>query len=361
MVKPAKSSLYNVLHIGPNYKMRRGGIASLLNIYSKEIKNFNFYPSAYFKNTSLNFLVLPLLWLGFIFYMIVKRNKIEIVHIHGASKGSFYRKYGFFYLAKYLFKKKVIFHLHGGKFIQFYKNSSISIQKKIEKLIQKSDLIIVLSKEWKILIQHNFSPKKVQVVPNMINAQKPVKKKDNMPITFVFLGKISKEKGIEDLIKIIIKNKEKWKGKLQVKIGGNGNVSWLKEKIEEEKLPPLLTYVGWVEGKSKQKLLKKSHVMLLPSYHEGLPISLLEGMSFSMPLIATKVGGIPFILKNKKNGICIEPGNLNQLGQAIQFFIDNPATISKQGEYSYKLAQDFFPIQVICILEQVYANINQAS
>lgn len=356
MVNSKENIFRKVLYLGPNYKKRKGGIASLLREYSRNISFFYFLPSAYFKNTKANFFLLPFVVLNYC-VKLIRDKKIEIIHIHGASYGSFYRKFLFFYLGKYLLKRKIIFHLHGGKFIEFYQSSSLFIKRKIEQLISESDLIIVLSEEWVKSIQQNFNPKKIEVIPNMIAGQEPISKKVGVKVIFLFLGKICKEKGIDDLIELIKNNKEKWQDRAVFKIGGDGDTDELEKKIKKFNLSNILTYEGWVLGEKKNKLLSISHVMILPSYYEGLPISLLEGMSFSMPLIANNVGGIAQIIKNGENGVLLKPGSILELQNAIEYYINNHEKIQQHGKKSYNLVKNYFPSQIIDKLNKVYKEI----
>ena len=95
-------------------------------------------------------------------------------------------------------------------------------------------------------------------------------------------------------------------------------------------------------------------VFVLPSYNEGLPISILEAMSYNLPIISTKVGGIPEILKNEYNGYLINPGDLIALENAISALINNPSKRKLQGKRSGEIVKSFLPEQVIRQLDYLY-------
>jgi len=143
-------------------------------------------------------------------------------------------------------------------------------------------------------------------------------------------------------------------GKIKLTVGGDGEADQLKQLIVKHNLTGIVNYVGWVNEERKTKLLSNSHIMILPSYNEGLPISLLEGMSYSMPIISTKVGGIPQILKDSFNGKFVQPGNTNEIFEAIKFYIENKPLILEHGQKSYQLVQDYFPDKVMSSLEDIY-------
>jgi glycosyltransferase involved in cell wall biosynthesis len=76
-------------------------------------------------------------------------------------------------------------------------------------------------------------------------------------------------------------------------------------------------FLGWVDGELKLKLLRDADVFVLPSYNEGLPMSVLEAMSWAKPVIATRVGGIPELITTGTNGILIDAGDQEQLSSAL--------------------------------------------
>ena len=95
----------------------------------------------------------------------------------------------------------------------------------------------------------------------------------------------------------------------------------------------------------------------MPSYIEGLPISILEAMSYGKPIISTNVGAIHEIVKNNENGFLISPGNLEQIEKSIKHFIENPQDIEKFGKVSAKMAEKYLPDSVILQLESIYNEI----
>lgn len=196
---------------------------------------------------------------------------------------------------------------------------------------------------------------KIEILPNMIEIPSSVEKEINKNPKFLFLGKISKKKGIEDLLEAIKSISKHSNFNFEVLIAGNGNVEWLKKEIINRDIEAIVKYIGWVSKNEKLDWLSKTDIMLLPSYYEGFPVSLLEGMSFSMPLIATNVGGIPLVLENNENGILIEPKNISDLEKAIMFYLENPENIKIHGRASFNKVQQYTPKKVIAKLENIYS------
>ena len=94
--------------------------------------------------------------------------------------------------------------------------------------------------------------------------------------------------------------------------------------------------MGWADFDKKLELLKKSSVLVLPSYNEGLPMAILEGMACGKAIISTTVGAIPEVVK-EENGILIEPGDTEKLSEALITYCMNQETVEKIGKNNIAL------------------------
>lgn len=116
----------------------------------------------------------------------------------------------------------------------------------------------------------------------------------------MFMGEISMRKGGFDLLQAISDNKEYFKDKLLLRMGGNEVDGDIKTFIRNHQLEDFVSYEGWISGEKKTECLNWEDVYILPSYNEGLPIAILEAMSYKHPVISTPVGGILKSFKQKK-------------------------------------------------------------
>lgn len=353
-----KSIFKKILFIGPNYINHKGGIGAVLMVYQKCVPDFNFI-ATYDGNFSIirNILLFVKSYISMI--LILLSNNIKIIHIHGASKGSFWRKYFIFLIGKYLFRKKIVYHIHGGKFHLFYKDSNNLTKKCINHFINNSDHIICLSKSWKSFFISSFNVRSISIVNNPIEIP-------NLPLlegftktylSLLFLGKVGDNKGIFDLLSVLDKKHSQYKGKLKLKIGGDGEIDRLKAYIDSKHLHDIVEYVGWVSNDLKNNLLSECDILILPSYNEGLPISILEAMSYGKAIISTPVGGIPEVVKNVKNGFLIEPGNIIALEECIDWVLENTEKLPEMGLVSSKLIQDYDIKKVMSKLSELYIKI----
>lgn len=346
-------SKYNnnkILTITPPYKKPKGGIGQVVNSYSKIFDPFyTVITTSYESNRLKKLFILLNSLIHFFYYMTFK--DIKIVHIHTASENSFKRKSLFINLSK-LFRKKVLLHIHGASFKEFTSKN----KKFIGTNLKKCDKIIALSDSWKQFFTDIYDLKNVTVLPNIV--ENPIKKEyvSEDKLKILYLGIIGDRKGIFDLLSILKENKDFYKTKIIINIGGNGEIERLNEYITDNQLEELVNYEGWVSGNKKIELLNSTDIYILPSYNEGLPISILEAMSYGKPIISTNVGGIPEIVDNQ-NGIIIEPGDKKALKAAINYFLNNRDEINKKGLESLKKVQKHLPDNVKRQLIRIYEDL----
>lgn len=344
-----KTIFDKVLYIGPDIK-GKGGISSVLASYEKMIPEFHYLSSNSRKGTIMGLFALMKLMLLLPYFCYLKG--IKIVHIHGASRKSFVRKSIIIRFAK-LMRRKVIFHCHGGEFKSYVAEIGES---KVLNVLSKCDAIVVLSQKWVDYFKGDLGLKNVFVINNIVEPAQLFDEnlKPTKELKLLFLGAICDNKGIFDLLDVIATNKTEFIGRIKLYIGGNGEVERLQSVISQKQLAEIVEYVGWVTGEDKNRLLKDSDILMLPSYIEGLPITLLEAMAYAKPSITTNVGGIPEIIESGKNGVIITPGDKDALYDAIRLFVDNPKLIAEYGAEGLNRVVDFYPESVKNQLENLY-------
>lgn len=338
-----------IITIGPSIDSQKGGIGILLHIYKDLFADFKYIDT--YKGDSIWSMTFN--YVNALVQLLVRFKKdknIKIVHVHGASRGSFLRKSIVILLSK-MARKKVVYHIHGGGFDKFSNRHTFITNY----VISKCDALISLSNNWKRIFEEKFHHPSIFVIPNTFSLpheDHSIRRKDIC--TFLFLGKICEEKGIYDLIEVISSNKEKYKGKIKLLIGGNGEKDKLTKAIHELNLSDIVEFKGWVEDSIKAELFNLSDVFILPSYYEGVPISILEAFSYHIPAISTNVGGIPEILVDNFNGFLIQPGNKKEIEQAIDKFLSSDSQRLELGNNAYSTSLEYMPDKVECKLEHIY-------
>lgn len=337
-----------ILSIGCRYDPPKGGIAQVLYTYKNEV-----YDTFHFVKNSGNQGFLSNLWIALLgcirmVYTIQTNPNIRVVHIHTASYISFRRTAVFVRLAKYM-NRFVVLHIHGGAFRDYYQTNP----NWISGILKKADCILALTDNWNSFFSDELHMPHVITVPNIVsNPQIKVIKNDNR-IHLLFLGFIIEAKGIFDLAEVIKDHKAEWNGKLLLHVGGSHEVERLRRFVHENGLDTLIQYEGWVSGDKKIELLNQMDAYILPSYVEGLPISILESLAYGKPVITTPVGGIPEVV-NENNGFLFSPGDRVTMYKIIQSIIDNPALLEKKACNAKIAVERNRPDNIARILDNVY-------
>lgn len=243
----------------------------------------------------------------------------DLFHIHMASYGSTFRK-GYYIRFLKRHGKKVVLHIHGAEYLLFYDKLSERKKVIVNSIWNKSDATIVLSEEWKEQFNKIFHLNNLIVVNNGIDTEQFISARCDViknRYIFLLLGHLGKRKGTYDIIDAVARLHKKYP-ELKVIMAGDGEVDKVKELVNKKKLQSNIEVVGWVDFEGKIEIMKKIGTILLPSYNEGLPMTILEGMAAAKVVISTNVGGIPEVVKDGINGVIISPGNIDALCEAME-------------------------------------------
>lgn len=249
---------------------------------------------------------------------LLMQKKVSFMHVHAAMRGSFWRKACFALTAR-LFGVPSILHLHGSEMKTFYSALSPTGKRLVRWCLEHVEIVVVLSESWKTFISQVAPKANIHMINNYVTlpVDAPSEPKPNK-FDVLFLGIVGKRKGVYDLL-------ECWPTVLKtlpharLLIGGNGEVEHAKSVAESLNISHSVDFLGWIDGAIKTDLLKNADIFVLPSYNEGLPMSVLEAMSWSKPVITTMVGGIPELITQHQDGILIEAGDQQALADAITF------------------------------------------
>ena len=279
-------------------------------------------------------------------------DNFDVVHIHMASYRSTFRKGKYVRIAKTK-GKKVIIHIHGAEYKVFYEKCNDKQKEEIREILNLADRLIVLSEEWQEFFETIVDKSKICVIYNSIVIPDNFEK--NLDTNKVlFLGRVGQRKGIYDLIDVVERLIPDFP-ELKLYVGGDGEVDKLKQLIQEKKLEQNVIYVGWTTGEQKEKLLRECSFYILPSYYEGMPMSVLEGMAYKNVVISTKVGGIPKVISNNENGMIIEPGDKETLYKFIVDLLNDSDRRAKLSQNARRTMEDKFDIKSkIEVLYSIY-------
>ena len=165
----------------------------------------------------------------------------------------------------------------------------------------------------------------------------------DLPISFLFIGRMLKEKGIHDFIAAAKIVKQSYPNVQFTVLGAidSSNPGALQQSELDSLISlNIINYPGQVDN--VQKWIAASHIFVLPSYREGVPRSTQEAMAIGRAVITTDVPGCRETVIDGVNGFLVEKWNPQALAEKMIYFIEHPEEIKKMGYESYKIAQDKF-------------------
>lgn len=285
-----------------------------------------------------------------------RKTKFSIVHVHMSERASIYRKR---IVMEYAKRKgaKIVLHMHGAEFEVLYKKMNPNQKATIRKTLNLADKIVILGEYWREFIGSLVDDSsKIRVVYNAVDVPEEYKYNEDSR-NILFLGAISKRKGIDILLSALKENEKSFGEKCIVNIYGPDTDENINEKLEKNGLSSWVKYHGWLDKKKKQIILANTAINVLPSYNEGLPMTILEAMSYGIPSITTSVAAIPEAV-NEKNGIVIKPGDKKGLSDALQELIFNREKRLQLSRQAYEDAKNIFSIeQHIMQIQEIYEEV----
>lgn len=286
-------------------------------------------------------------------FILFSSNK-KVAHIHTSARNSFLRKSIFVRLMK-LFNVPVILHLHSPDFHVYFEQLSDKKKGAIREIFRMADRVIVLSNSWKEWYIDTIDKHEPLVFYNGVEdhlaVDDQISKRKNQ---ILFLGRLGERKGTYDLIKAFKIVLEKHSD-ANLLLAGFGDLEGCEELAKSLKIDNSVEILGWIDYEKKKELLNSSKIYTLPSYNEGFPVSILEAMSARLPVISTRVGGIPEEIEDKETGFLIEAGDIAALSLTINRILDDEILCDQIGENARKRYLEQFALdKIVKELEGLY-------
>jgi glycosyltransferase involved in cell wall biosynthesis len=188
-------------------------------------------------------------------------------------------------------------------------------------------------------IERGVSPQNIEFVRNVVDSGERHSKiplKDGQFITFLFAGRLCKQKRPDRFVRFAAALVQKFPARpLRFQIAGHGV---LRNEIEEQAkncalLSNKIEFLG--DCPAMSEIYRRADALVLTSDYEGTPNVVLEAMAYALPVIATKVGGVPEILDDKC-GILVDPKDETGLVEAASELVENPEARLRLGSEGLK-------------------------
>jgi len=283
--------------------------------------------------------------------------RVGLLHVHVASRASFWRKTPLFLLA-FLFRVPAILHLHGAEFVIFYGQECGPLRRRfIRAIFNGTRRVVVLSDMWKQWVESIGVTTPVHAIYNPVLLPAATDWSARAAGQLLFLGRLGKRKGTYDLVDALAR----LPAAPQALLGGDGETEQTADYARQRGLGEQVKLLGWVGPEQKAGLLASASIYVLPSYNEGLPMSLLEAMAAGMPVLSTPVGGIPEAVSDGVEGFLVEAGDVGALAARLEQLLSDPALAQRMGAAARRKVETTFASgAVLPRIEQLYQELGFA-
>ena len=207
------------------------------------------------------------------------------------------------------------------------------------------DAIIAVSRStMKKLLKYGIDEEKIKVITGGVDLKMidPIKEEKTSTPSILFVGRLVPHKRVEDLLKafsIVLKTNPK----TNLYIVGTGkHKDFLQEYASSLNLEKKVTFTDYVTESEKIRLMKKAHVLVLPSIMEGFGLVLIEAMACKTPVIATDLGGPKEVVVDNETGFLVEPFNPKALAEKIGSIINDEKFRTRMGEAGRRRVEELY-------------------
>ena len=216
-----------------------------------------------------------------------------------------------------------------------------------KRAVRLADHRFVVSEYWRNALQRDYGLDSV-VAHNGVDMDDFVslpERRDDTP-TVLFVGGLEPRKGLEFLVLSMNEIRAAHPdARLRVvaKAGFRGvdNVEWFEHLADRVGVRDGIEFHESVDQEDLMNIYSSADVVVLPSRNEGWGLSLMEAMACMKPVVATKVGGIPELVRDGVDGTLVEPGDVAGLGRAVITLLDDPELRRRMGSSGMSRAGEF--------------------
>lgn len=231
-------------------------------------------------------------------------------------------------------------------------------------ILRNADAILALTEDMKQAMQ-NLCDKEIFVVPNGIDLEmfKPPleSRKGSNAKTIIFVGRLHPVKGVQYLIEAMNIVHQKMPEAELILVGDGKEREHLKSLTGRLGLKECIEFAGRVPHEKIQDYMGLADVFVLPGLSEGFPVTILEAMACGLPVVATRVGGLPDIIEDSINGYLVEAMDQEQIAEALLKILQDERLRKEISNNNRETAGRYTWDMVAVTIEGIYQNISRSS
>jgi glycosyltransferase involved in cell wall biosynthesis len=287
-------------------------------------------------------------------YRARRTGRTVLLHVNMGDRLSWLRKAILIRFARRLGAHTVI-HLHASRLERFHERLPGSLMTWSRGSFQAADACIALgraSRDW-LVDTMGVAPERLHVVANgvpPVRGPRPAFRADDV-FRIVFVGLLGARKGVNVLLNALASSRFQTE-RIECTLIGGGDLTGHRRLAESLGIAPRLRFTGWQDRDVVYAAMLSSDVLVLPSFHENLPLVVLEAMSAGLPVICTDVGQTSEHIASEEGVLYVEPGRPECIVDALDRIRNDPALaerLSRAGRAAYeaRFSMDAFARRIL--------------
>jgi glycosyltransferase involved in cell wall biosynthesis len=285
----------------------------------------------------------------------------DLLHLNIANKGSTLRKLALSIVAARL-RIPTIMHLHFGVYAEDLARRPVFVQRQVAAMFRRAELVLVLGQNDARMAADvlGVARERIRVLHNAVPdpGPPPVRAGREGPVQLLFLGRFdAPDKGVPELLSALATpdlQARDW----HLVVAGRGERAALAPALERPGIARRVTFTGWLPQAEVYALCRAADIFVLPSFHEGQAMSLLEAMAHGLAIVTTPVGAHQEAVEDGTQALLVQPGDVAALAAALSRLIDNFALRDALGSAARrKYCGSFDAVQYSKALLQIYGRV----
>jgi glycosyltransferase involved in cell wall biosynthesis len=272
-------------------------------------------------------------------------DRPRIAHIHTCSYNTFLRTMPDILICR-LAGAKIVLHVHGGYFDAFLRGLRGLRLRIVRGHLRLCHRILILGETWRRRLDALVPGLPLEILPNAVaTASFAARSRIRSSHCILFVGDLARAKGIDDLIQAVAAFPADLRTRVKLCVVGDGTPerrNALNDQVWRLGLADRVTFHGSLPPAGMHRVYACASVFALPSYGEGLPVSLLEAMAAGLPSVATDVGAIPEALRDNVDGWLVARGDIVGLTDRLIRLLQDPSTRRSMGRSAARRAAMMF-------------------
>ncbi len=280
----------------------------------------------------------------------LRQERPHIVHIHTCSNFTFWRN-GLDLMLARSFGCKTVLHIHGGRFHLFLDGLGVVRAGLARTVLGKADRVIVLGQVWQERLVPWCQPESIAVIANGVtvpdDALGPC---DDVVAHIVCLANYESGKGLHDLIGAAAKLPSGGRAWRITFLGAELDLAYKQSLLQlanELGVEDRISLPGPVSAGRVADYLRSAYLFCLPSYDEGLPMSMLEAMAYALPVVVTPVGAISEAVDDGVEALLYPVGDVKALADALGRLLESPELARHIGQNAHRRLVQNYSVEVM--------------